>query len=425
MRKLLGSKQGFTLVEILVAVGILSMVMLMTATMIENLNKAQKGISEAQSVAEIVNTINLVLNRGDVCHRALVGPPVEDNFKGKDTSVLLKELTIPVESGTSSHTIIKSGEKVPGVFSLEVPSDGITLKNLGALQLDGKPMQEIRRNSNGSDSKYNLYLAELGVNIRKSNLSGAFKSLGVSSYFRKFTLTVGFNQDGGSLDLCNVESSAAQECQNALGGSYDESGSAPKCHLKQVVSKEDFTIGTNGASSVDDSTVTHHKFVVTKDGNVGIGVDKTRPLRAKLEIDGELKLGKSNLPCTTESDGTLKYADGMLQVCNGTDWVSALNNTPKLECELNVKNKDASHTIHVKASLCVLTSVSGDRDDNGFQKCEAEWNWKNGKWQLFVEGKRGFVNCKWVCDGATSLPYDGNYDDPRIHTTCQFLKMKP
>ncbi len=58
--------------------------------------------------------------------------------------------------------------------------------------------------------------------------------------------------------------------------------------------------------------------------NVGIRTNLNQPLLVPLEVAGEVKIGNTGLPCTSGTQGTLRYNNGQIEFCNGQVWRNAL-----------------------------------------------------------------------------------------------------
>ena len=71
-------------------------------------------------------------------------------------------------------------------------------------------------------------------------------------------------------------------------------------------------------------TSTAYSMVVSTTGNVGIGT--TNPV-ANLDVAGGIKVS-SVTSCTSDTAGTLRWYDGHMSVCNGTDWRQLDNQAP-------------------------------------------------------------------------------------------------
>ena len=72
-------------------------------------------------------------------------------------------------------------------------------------------------------------------------------------------------------------------------------------------------------------TSTAYSMVVSTNGKVGIGT--TNPI-ANFEVAGEIKLGYSASSCASGTAGTLRWYDGHISVCNGSNWRQLDNQPP-------------------------------------------------------------------------------------------------
>jgi hypothetical protein len=73
----------------------------------------------------------------------------------------------------------------------------------------------------------------------------------------------------------------------------------------ELGTNQKLSLGGNGSFEIDAPNVTAGRFVVTQEGNVGIGTGATTP-GAKLEVKGDLKLQNGVAVNNISSDGTLK-----------------------------------------------------------------------------------------------------------------------
>ena len=90
--------------------------------------------------------------------------------------------------------------------------------------------------------------------------------------------------------------------------------------------------GSTYAVKVSSSDGTGSLLVVQQDGNVGIGT--TAPA-ASLDIAGEVKIGSTTLACSITRAGVLRWTNGHISVCNGTDWRQLDNQPPPTVSAIN------------------------------------------------------------------------------------------
>lgn len=82
-----------------------------------------------------------------------------------------------------------------------------------------------------------------------------------------------------------------------------------------------FLIGTLDA---DNNNLWVPHFVFTSDGKLGIG---TVAPQSTLDVQGEIRIGNTNVVCTSSNAGALRYVQvaagsGELQLCSGSAWTS-------------------------------------------------------------------------------------------------------
>jgi len=78
-------------------------------------------------------------------------------------------------------------------------------------------------------------------------------------------------------------------------------------------------------------TASQEKLHVTSSGNVGIN---TIAPTAKLDVNGEVRIGNTNTLCNVTTEGAIRYSsiDKKMSLCNGQNWVNIKPNTGKVDC---------------------------------------------------------------------------------------------
>ena len=81
------------------------------------------------------------------------------------------------------------------------------------------------------------------------------------------------------------------------------------------------------ASSSSTANTMADRMTIIKSGNVGIGVSS--PV-AKLEVNGDIKVGSSGVACSAANEGSFRYNSSVqaTQYCNGTEWTTLDSVTP-------------------------------------------------------------------------------------------------
>jgi len=133
--------------------------------------------------------------------------------------------------------------------------------------------------------------------------------------------TTGLNFPGGGQSILRQTTGGNQFLfeSNAPGGAAQLGigGNSNDYYLGMNISQGNFQIGPSGS---DYWLGTTSGFDVSNIGFVGIGTHGA-PV-AKLDVRGGIRLGDAGPTCNGGLAGTMKYADGAVTYCDGSDWVS-------------------------------------------------------------------------------------------------------
>ncbi|MGZ3782305.1 MAG: PulJ/GspJ family protein [Pseudobdellovibrionaceae bacterium] len=281
--------KGFSLVEILVAVGLLAVVGLGLTSLMTTMTKSQKGIRDASEVQNTVNELQMLLsNSSRSCNKALVPTPA------KTFPVFLTEIKWP-----TGETIVKANSDVKNAAGLRVTS--IELAN-GSLQPTPSSQRDTVTNVLHT---YDIYRADIVLKFTKT-VPGA--SMGPSNIERKLPITLLYEQGTGTFFQCYLEDSHDSQCADYFAGNYVGT-SPPKCHVPVVVSDTDYSINTGSTNGGMGTT----KLFVSNGGQVGINT--TSPTVA-LDVVGDLKA--ANITATQTVSGQNLTANQTVTAASGS-----------------------------------------------------------------------------------------------------------
>lgn len=266
--------QGFSLVELLVTLGVMGIVMVAFMTMQSNQMKTTKGLSEKLAALSLEKTLITALADGRVCHFLFTSPasvglqPATGQF---DATVL------PLRSAFSLNQIPALPSAGAGTVA---KVDEAASPSAGSLKVRGLKMNIL------TAASANQFTAELVV-LFNSPPETAFDLMPLV-----FPLQL---QATGAAALKTVTG-----CQ--LAG-----GQGTSNYLAKWVTET--SLGTSGLYQ-DPAT-----------GKLGLGT--TTP-QAALDVRGEVKLAASGEACTSQNEGALRYNPSVKQMefCNGTLWGS-------------------------------------------------------------------------------------------------------
>jgi hypothetical protein len=77
-----------------------------------------------------------------------------------------------------------------------------------------------------------------------------------------------------------------------------------------------------GALDSANNSIWMPRFTFTGDGRLGVGT--TTPA-AKLDVNGDAKIGNSNTACSAANSGSMRWNGTLFEACNGTKWAPISN----------------------------------------------------------------------------------------------------
>ncbi|HEU4838392.1 MAG TPA: LamG-like jellyroll fold domain-containing protein, partial [Micavibrio sp.] len=152
------------------------------------------------------------------------------------------------------------------------------------------------------------------------------------------------------------------------------------------------------------STVTAPGLELANNGFVGVGTGGA-PV-ASLDIRGALRVGDAGSSCSGSNSGTLKYADSLLQYCDGSDWtpLAGAAAADPLPWDMSLKNTSAGafHSCGIQAdgSLWCWGHATNGRLGNGSTSPDQTTPVKIGSSSWLVIAAGDSHSCGIQADGS-------------------------
>jgi len=194
----LKNQSGFTLIEMLIAVGLLGLVTLGSATMFTTMRMQQEANHIRQDLTSLYSDLGVTISDPVTCTLAVTGLDIPFNAAAITPGTGLSPISFRLNG-----SVLREGEKVPGY---ELIADTLAIRNAISV---------------GSDDSGEIYRGELFVSISsgKQILPGqsGFKPRTVGSFF----LTVAAGKVVGCSNRIVTTNSGKTEICEALGGFFD------------------------------------------------------------------------------------------------------------------------------------------------------------------------------------------------------------
>ncbi len=191
--------KGFSLVEVVISIGILAIAILSVSAVYTYLNKAENGIADKLTTNEFINALSKHLTTKSTCDLSLTGQPVP--IVGVDTDIVIS----PYDGyGSNSTNKIKANS----VLSPRLKVNKISIKDKGI------PKGTV----SFKGENYNRIISQIKIVLD-------LKSDGVVTQIVRFIelpiLTkVSPGPASGKIDSCGLEATTSDVCVN-MGGTFD------------------------------------------------------------------------------------------------------------------------------------------------------------------------------------------------------------
>lgn len=229
------NQKGMSLLEVMIAAGVLSGLLLAVSQLMTFSSKSMKNINLGTDWTNMVHSIQQVLNSEDACKATFAGT----NFIPGPGVVAVSEIKV------GTMVLAKTGFPPKG---LKVT--GITITDTGKAPVD----------MTYGATPVKRYFALLNLDAEKTE-----DAMGRINYKKSFVFTALVN-GAGKIESCHGEFSSPRVCQD-LGGVYDEA-TTPKCRIS------DLTVTNLTATNINTTDITattsrSTKLIITGPPNSG------------------------------------------------------------------------------------------------------------------------------------------------------------
>jgi prepilin-type N-terminal cleavage/methylation domain-containing protein len=285
--------RGMTLIEVMIAVGIMSIVSLTLSSLMSYLMRSQGGIKNSSDVQNIVNELQSITSvNSRLCKNALIPETgtdvISDESLGQKIS--LRGISYPIRNGTDTYgnTIF---EQNTSSFLIET---GMPLKNnanlkVSKIYLINEEMlspTSIKDPTNPTKTiELKIWRSKIKILFEKVNPTKG--SAGPKNLFREISLDTAYYAKSSGADAGKIQSCSSgapdQTCKDYFAGESMilNADVPPKCRIPMIVSNSMFKLKVKKTDS-DKSTPDYYTgLTLAQDTKIGIGT--THPL-AQLHI---------------------------------------------------------------------------------------------------------------------------------------------
>lgn len=212
MRKIiLRSNTGQSLIQVLVTMGIVSIVFLVMTGMISNLFNSVHSISVSGNAESLREGVQLMLTSPKLCQQNFSGTTLSSGWTKKDIPTLNFSNTVLAKKNTSA--------------------DGLLAKSI-QLVYNAGPFAEKFQNPDGTVSDVNRWYATLEIGLQRDAAAGQTHVGGNALKSQSFYISL-LTDGSGAVTACNggIDNAFVQDtCVSGFGGQWDAS-QLPHCLL--------------------------------------------------------------------------------------------------------------------------------------------------------------------------------------------------
>ncbi|MDD0854358.1 tail fiber domain-containing protein [Halobacteriovorax sp. GB3] len=240
--------EGFSLVEIMVAAGLVGVVSLAVVNLVSNLNKTQKRAQQVFSVEQEISRISSVLNDKDSCEATFATQTFGGGYDAT-TELAINDISQVTNAGT--NTIYSINDELGDGGGLVVLKD----MRLVGVKNESTPFLKDGDMVVQAETEFRVFFRK-GRDAVDDNAI-VKSSHGAVEIRRVFNLSVVVNQATGEIVSCYgaIDSYTAATC-SSLGGNIDNDGNCVEVHIKTGVggagtgNKMSAILGSTTASNI-------------------------------------------------------------------------------------------------------------------------------------------------------------------------------
>lgn len=315
------NNRGFSLVSVMVGVGLIAIVAMGTLSLFENMNKSQ-NFQELRTQGDVFNEeIRAHLSDAIACKKTLATASL--------TNGAITNLPAILEASSAVKTALGSTYgngtfKVTNIKFAYTPGDittaGVTTGQ-GVLQIE---MQAIKKVAGATQ----LRPREVAIRVTKNTATGALvecisMAKMTDGIWQRASTINDIYFAGGNVGVGITSPVDAFAVSGRITAA--NSAASPFNVIQLSVEAPDTGVVNYGhtsgtaSGSLDLRVENVSRLHIEQNGNVGIG---TISPAAKLDVQGELKVANTGQACTTTNEGSVRYNAALknFEGCDGTIW---------------------------------------------------------------------------------------------------------
>ncbi len=244
------TSSGFSLIEIMVALGILSIISLAVMSMIQNSNRSLGRLRDSAELENVVNLARYMLNNGESCIQSFSGPRFEQGL-APGATLVDQVVNVKNAAGTEVVRFQKEGAHLlPGTLNTKYR----------VLKVDFTKDSE-------TDSTYDFGAGgEPAVQVfgRYAVQFGLFEGGEVTSHTRQYEIPIGFliKKADNTIRRCSSTMESKQAACIKVGGTWDATTPAIPDELRCIPEQTCLKLGTYSNAPTTDGG---HRNMYTND----------------------------------------------------------------------------------------------------------------------------------------------------------------
>jgi prepilin-type N-terminal cleavage/methylation domain-containing protein len=330
--------RGMTLIEVMIAVGIMSIVSLTLSSLMSYLMRSQGGIKNSSDVQNIVNELQSITSvNSRLCKNALIPETGTDVISDENSGqiISLRGISYPFSSNTPDQYGNTIFEQNRSSFLIET---GQPLKNnanlkVSKIYLINEEMltpTSIKDPANPTKTiQLRIWRSKIKILFEKVNPTKG--SAGPKNLFREISLDTAYYANSSGADAGKIQSCSSgapdQTCKDYFAGESMilNADVPPKCRIPMIVSNSMFKLKVKKLGS-DNSTPDYYTgLTLNQDTKIGLGTtDPQAQLHVAARDPEKLIIEHSQ---TTDSDKDNRVDNISVKTSDSSDFRSPSNMT--------------------------------------------------------------------------------------------------